>query len=66
MLGGGGACLSLISALGKQRQAGSLSSRPAWSTEWVPAQPGPCYFPSPKVTMVMVSLHSDRTETKSF
>jgi hypothetical protein len=31
----------LIPELGRQREAGgSLSSRPAWSTKWVPGQPG--------------------------
>jgi hypothetical protein len=33
--------MPLIPALGRQRQAdGYLSSRPAWSTKWVPGQPG--------------------------
>jgi hypothetical protein len=30
----------LIPVLGRQRQVEFLSSRPAWSTEWVPGQPG--------------------------
>jgi hypothetical protein len=34
-------CMPLILALGRQRQeGGSQSSRPSWSTEQVPGQPG--------------------------
>jgi hypothetical protein len=32
--------MPLIPALGRQRQGRFLSSRPAWSTEWVPGQSG--------------------------
>jgi hypothetical protein len=32
--------MPLIPALRRQRPGGFLSSRPAWSTKWVPGQPG--------------------------